>query len=68
VTNDASVNLADVTGFAVDGTWKQLSIPMSDFAGINFSGIYCYFYISSTALQTNTNTALYLDDIYWSRD
>lgn len=68
VTNDAFVNLTDIPGFAVDGTWKYLSVPMSDFTGINFSGVYCYFYIASTALQTNTNTVLYLDDIYWSRD
>lgn len=68
VTNDAFVNLADIPGFAVDGAWHALSVPMSSFTGINFAGVYAYFYIASINLQTNTNTYLYLDDIYWSRD
>jgi len=68
VTNDVSINLTDIPGFAVDGAWHACSIPMSDFAGINFATVYSYFYIASTVLQTNTNTAIYLDDIYWSRD
>jgi hypothetical protein len=68
VTNDVAIPLNTIAGYVVDGNWHALMIPMSDFAGINFGGIYTYFYLTSTAIQTNTNTAIYLDDIYWSRD
>lgn len=67
VTNDKFVNLTAIPGYAADGNWKNLSVPMSDF-GIDYNNVSCYFYFTSVTLQTNTNTAVYLDDIYWSRD
>lgn len=68
VTNDAYVDMASQIGYAADGNWHVLAIPMSSFAGINFANVYTYFYLSSTAIQTNVVTTVNIDDIYWSRD
>jgi hypothetical protein len=65
---ERTIDLNTIIGYACDGTWKTLSIPMSDFGTVDFTKIYTYFELASTSLQTNTNTVIDVDDVYWSRD
>jgi len=46
------------------GAWQQISIPMSDFAGVDFSQIYGSFSIT----VESSNKTFYVDDVKWTTE
>lgn len=70
-TNEAWVMLTNIPGWAPDGTWKALTVPMSAFSGVNFSGLTGVFYFSTDTpipnAQTNVATIVDIDDVYLER-
>ncbi len=59
------VTLSPAYGYANDGQWHNIRIPMADFAGLDFSMVTQYFMIWSNQ-GTTTGDVVYLDDIYWT--
>jgi beta-glucanase (GH16 family) len=53
-------------GYANDGQWHDIRIPMSDLAGIDFSMITHYFILMNANGATAAGDVVWLDDIYWS--
>jgi hypothetical protein len=68
VTNDASVDLSTLPGYAADGNWHFLSIPLASFTGVNLATLSSVFYLASTAIVTNAVTSVFLDEIRITRD
>jgi hypothetical protein len=45
------------------GPWREVTIPVTNFAGINFSQVYCMFAITSPGFQSTSNL---IDNIRWT--
>jgi beta-glucanase (GH16 family) len=64
-------NGSDPYGFARDGAWHQISIPMTKFAGADFSDISQYFMFVSNLPEGGLATVgqkWEFDEIYWSEN
>lgn len=54
-------------GYLPDGNWHELTIPMTNFSGIDFTHISQYFmFMCDASLGYDIGIVFYLDNIYWS--
>jgi len=58
---------ADPYGFARDGQWHAISIPMTRFAGADFSDIRQYFMVAGAGVVT-PGAVFEFDEISWTQD
>jgi len=58
---EAAVSVAD-HGFVADGSWHGLSIPLTDFAGVDFSAVTAPFSLVGAGGQDGD--AVLIDDLY----
>ena len=62
---------SDPSGFVRDGLWHQVSIPMTRFAGADFSDIRQFFMLASddtNGLHVTPGQKYEVDEIYWSEN
>ncbi len=57
---------ADPYGFARDGQWHKVAIPMTRFAGADFSDVRQYFMVAGDS--SSPGTLWEFDEIYWSEN
>lgn len=62
---EARVNVAD-RGFVNDGAWTSLSIPLTDFEGLNLEGVTLPLLLASGA--GTAGETLRVDDFYFTKD
>lgn len=54
-------------GFTADGSWHTFSIPLSDFAGMNYSAVQYYFMMDHGGAVLQNGHKYFLDNVYWSK-
>ncbi len=60
-----NVLLSSAYGYANDGQWHNIRIPMADLAGLDFNMVTHYFMLWNDQ-GTTAGDVVYLDDIYWT--
>jgi hypothetical protein len=60
----------DVTkyGYANDGQWHSLVIPMADFVGVDFATVVAPFVIAGTGDMTDLGQSFLIDDLYFTAE
>jgi hypothetical protein len=68
--NQVFVLAAALTGYGLvaDNAWHQVSIPMSAFAGIDFTQINSYFIMVADGANYTSASAWNIDNVYWTKN